>query len=54
VLWLGPGLDRRALRIIEGDEAPASSLHLVYIALEAVKVVLLPVIGAGLAWRWIT
>jgi hypothetical protein len=53
MLWLRPRLDRRALRIIEGDEAPASSLHLVYIALEAVKVVLLPVIGAGLAWRWI-
>jgi hypothetical protein len=53
VLWLRPRLDRRALRIIAGDEAPASSLHLVYIALEGVKVVLLPVIGAGLAWRWI-
>jgi hypothetical protein len=53
VLWLRPRLDRRALRIIEGDEAPASSLHLVYIALEGVKLVALPVIGAGLAWRWI-
>jgi hypothetical protein len=53
VLWLRPRLDRRALRVIAGDEAPASSLHLVYIALEGVKLVLLPAIGAGLAWRWI-
>jgi hypothetical protein len=54
VLWLRPRLDRRALEIIAGDEAPPSSSHLVYIALEGIKVVLLPVIGAGLAWRWIT
>jgi hypothetical protein len=53
VLWLRPRLDRRALRVIDGDDAPASSLHLVYIALEGVKVLLLPVLGAGLAWRWI-
>ena len=53
VLWLRPRLDRRALLIIAGDEAPASSLHLAYIALEVVKLVLLPLIGAGLAWRWI-
>ena len=54
MLWLRPRLDTRARRIIEGGDAPPSSLHLVYIALEAVKLVLLPVIGAGLAWRWIT
>jgi hypothetical protein len=54
VLCLRPRLDTRALRIIEGDDAPPSSLHLVYIALEGVKLALLPVIGAGLAWRWIT
>jgi hypothetical protein len=54
VLWLRPQLDRRALRIIDGADAEASSLHLVYIGLEAAKLVLLPVIGAGLAWRWIT
>ena len=54
VLWLRPRLDRRALLIIAGDEAPASSLHIAYIALEVAKLVLLPLIGAGLAWRWIT
>ena len=53
VLWLRPRLDRRALRIIEGGNAPASSLHLVYIGLEAAKLVLLPLLGAGLVWRWI-
>jgi hypothetical protein len=53
VLWLRPRLDRRAVLIIEGGEAPHSSLHLGYIALEVAKVVLLPVIGSGLAWRWL-
>jgi hypothetical protein len=53
VFWLRPRLDRRAVRIIEGEDAPPSSLHIVYIALELLKLLLLPVIGAGLAWRWI-
>jgi hypothetical protein len=54
VAVLRPRLDRRALQIVEGGDVPPSSLHLVYIALEAAKLVLLPVIGAGLAWRWIS
>jgi hypothetical protein len=54
VLWLRPRLDTRAVRIIEGGESPASRLHLLYVSLEALKLVALPVIGAGLAWRWTT
>ncbi len=53
VAYLRPRLDRRALQIIAGEDAPPSLLHVIYIALEAAKLVLLPVIGAGLAWRWI-
>jgi hypothetical protein len=53
VLWLRPRLDRRAVHIIAGEEPPASSQHLTYIGLEAVKVILLPVLGVGLAQRWI-
>ena len=53
VTYLRRRLDRRALQIIAGEGAPPSSLHVVYIALEAAKLVLLPIIGAGLAWRWI-
>jgi hypothetical protein len=53
VAYLRPRLDGRALQIIAGEDAPPSSLHVVYIALEAAKLVLLPIIGAGLAWRWI-
>jgi hypothetical protein len=53
VLWLRPGLDRRALQVIAGDDVPASSLHLVYIALECVKLVALPVLCVALAERFI-
>lgn len=45
VVGLRPRLDRRALLIVEGQSPPPSRLHLLYIALEAVKVVLLPVLG---------
>jgi hypothetical protein len=51
--WLRPALDERAVRIIAGEDMPASSLHLVYIAFEGVKLVALPILGAALAWRWI-
>ena len=51
--WLRPLLDDRAVRIIAGEDVPASSLHLAYIALEGVKMVALPVLGAVLARRWL-
>jgi hypothetical protein len=50
---LRPLLDRRALRVIAGEDVPPSSLHLGYIALECVKLVALPVLAAVLALRWL-
>jgi hypothetical protein len=52
VFGLRPRLDARAVRVIAGDDVPQSRLHVVYIALEGAKLVLLPVLGAELAWRW--
>jgi len=46
---LRPRLDRRTLAVIAGRTPPASRQHLVYIALEVTKVVLLAVIGATVA-----
>ena len=51
--WLRPLLDDRAVRIIAGEDVPASSLHLAYIALEGVKLLALPVLGVVLARRWL-
>lgn len=51
--WLRPLLDDRAVRIIAGEDVPASSLHLAYIGLEGVKLVALPVLGVVLARRWL-
>ena len=51
--WLRPLLDDRAVRIIAGEDVPASSLHFAYIALEGVKLVALPVLGVVLARRWL-
>ena len=39
--WLLPVLDTRALAIIQGNPPPESSLHLLYIGLEILKIVLL-------------
>lgn len=50
-LWLLPALDVRALALLAGHPAPPSSLHLVYIGLEVLKLLLLLLIGAGVhAW----
>lgn len=51
--WLRPALDDRALRLIANEDIPSSSLHLWYIALEGVKLIALPILGASLASRWI-
>jgi hypothetical protein len=40
-----PPLDRRAREVIAGRTPPGSRLHLVYIGLEVVKVVTLPILG---------
>jgi hypothetical protein len=46
VLVVRRRLDRRAVAVVAGTQAPGSRWHLVYIGLEAVKVVALPVLGA--------
>jgi hypothetical protein len=45
VAVLLPRLDRRARLILAGVSAPRSRLHLAYVALDGIKVVLLPVLG---------
>lgn len=44
-VWLLPLLDERVAIVIAGGTPPASSLHLWYIVIEAVKLVLLLAIG---------
>jgi hypothetical protein len=51
VIVLRPRLDRRARRLIEGQNPPRSHLHLAYVAAECAKVVLLPALGILLADR---
>ena len=43
-----PGSDRRARLILSGGSLPRSRLHLAYVALDGIKVVLLPVLGVVL------
>jgi hypothetical protein len=45
-VWLLPALDVRAEQVIAGTAEPFSSLHLVYIAFDAIKLILLFVLGA--------
>ena len=52
-LWLLPALDARAVAVISGTTAPGSSAHIVYIVLEVVKFILLPVIGGSVAKRYV-
>lgn len=40
-----PRLERRTRRVLAGDQGPRSRSHLGYVALEVVKVVLLPSLG---------
>jgi hypothetical protein len=48
VAVLLPRLDRRARIILAGGSPPRSRLHLAYVALDGIKVVLLPVLGVVL------
>jgi len=45
-VWLLPVLDVRAEQVIAGTADPFSNLHLFYIALDAIKLILLFVLGA--------
>jgi hypothetical protein len=44
-----PRLNRRSGRVLAGEDLPRSRGHLHYVALEAVKVVLLIALGVGLS-----
>ena len=44
-VWLLPALDVRAEQVITGTAEPFSNLHLFYIALDAIKLILLFVLG---------
>ncbi len=46
-LYLMPLLDVRTLKIIAGSDVPESSMHLVFIALEVIKVLFLCGVAAG-------
>jgi hypothetical protein len=46
--WVRPRLTRRSDLVLAGQEAPRSSGHVVYVALEVVKVLALVVAGASL------
>ena len=48
-LWLLPVLDARAEQVINGTGEPYSSTHLIYIAFDAIKFVLLFAVGVSLA-----
>jgi hypothetical protein len=50
-VWLIPTLDARVGQILQGHAPPPSSLHLVYIAVEAFKTAWLALVGF-LGWPW--
>ena len=50
-VWLLPVLDARATEVIAGTAAPFSASHFVYIAFDALKLVLLLALGASLLKR---
>jgi hypothetical protein len=52
--WLIPALAERADTIIAGDVAPESATHIVYIVLEAGKVVLLLALSVFIQWKEIS
>jgi hypothetical protein len=53
-VWLLPWLDSRAEHVINGTADPFSKLHFVYIAFDAVKLILLLVLGIIVARRHLT
>ncbi len=48
-VWLLPVLDARAAEVVGGIAAPFSNGHFIYIAFDAVKFILLLVLGASVA-----
>ena len=52
-LWLLPALDARAQEVIAGTADPFSRMHFIYIVLDAVKLILLFVLGTVVVRRLI-
>ena len=52
-LWLLPVLDERAVQVINGTADPFSNTHFIYIALDAIKLILLFILGCVVAGRLI-
>lgn len=48
-VWLLPVLDERATEVINGTAAPFSNGHFIYIAFDAVKLILLLALGVSIA-----
>jgi len=48
-VWLLPALDVRAEAVIQGTAAPFSQMHLLYIAFDAIKFLLLFALGVTIA-----
>ncbi len=46
-IWLLPKLVRRADAVIAGENPPRGRLHLIFIAFEAIKLILLVIAGTG-------
>ncbi len=44
-IWLLPVLDERAVSVIKGTAAPYSNTHVIYIVFDAIKLILLAVLG---------
>ena len=44
-LWLLPALDERVQILVSGGQLTGSSLHLIYVLLEVLKIVILSIIG---------
>lgn len=51
VLWLLPELDARVQIIMDGGTPPESGTHLLYIVIEAIKLILLCGLGVLNLWR---
>ena len=47
-VWLLPVLDARATEVINGTAAPYSNTHLIYIAFDSIKFLLLFALGVNL------
>jgi hypothetical protein len=52
--WLLPVLDARAEQVINGTADPFSKMHFIYIALDAVKLVLLFILGCVTGRRFLS